>query len=71
MCLKYLQKEGRLSNFTFTVFNASLFPNFNDQGIIAALSYQDHPLAAVEYQPIFLDAGMKTTINFGIEEVWL
>ena len=49
-----------------------MFPDnqdFNDHGIIASVSYQDHPMASVMYNHFQLDTGTKTTMNIEIEEV--
>lgn len=49
-----------------------MFPSyndFNDYGIMASVSFKDHPVAAAAFSRVTLDAGTKTTMNVKIEEV--
>ena len=65
-------KEWNNWALLISVFNTSLFPDYeiyNEHEVRASLSYQDHPLGIIEYNPIILESGEKTTLNVQIEEV--
>jgi hypothetical protein len=51
------------------VYNASLFPEFEDYGAIVALHYKDHGTAGILKESLALNPGETTTVKVKIQEV--